>query len=80
MTANATAPFLGIREALLGATVRWTRRCVHRMRTLKDHSVDLRFDVESEEDTSYDLKLYRFLMQSAIDPCEWQTQSSDGVD
>jgi hypothetical protein len=50
------------------------------MRTLKDHSVDLRFDVESEEDTSYDLKLYRFLMQSAIDPCEWQTQSSDGVD
>lgn len=52
----------------------------HRLRTLKHHSADLRFDVEGEEDTNGNLKLYGFLMQSAIDLCEGQTQNSDSVD
>jgi len=37
------------------------------MRTLKDHSVDLRFDVEGEEDTNNNPKLYGFLVQFASD-------------
>ncbi len=49
MTANAPAPSLFIEEALLGATLLWTRRCVPpRLRTLKDHSADLRFDMEAK--------------------------------
>ena len=62
------------------------RRCVghdivsHRLLALKHHSEDPRFDVEDEEDTNDNLKLYGFLMQSAIDPCEGQTQNSDFID
>jgi hypothetical protein len=65
--ANALARFLFVREALLGATVLWTRRCVHKLPTLKHHFADLRFDMEDEEDTNDNSKLYGFLMQSAID-------------
>jgi hypothetical protein len=36
--------------------------------------------VEGEEDTNDNLKLYGFLMQSAIDAWEGQTQNSDGTD
>jgi hypothetical protein len=80
MTANALKQLLLIREALLGAPVLWTRRCVHGLRTLKHHSADLRFDVEREEDTNGNLKLYGFLMQCAIDLDEGQTQNSDSMD
>ena len=52
----------------------------HRLLALKHHSEDPRFDVEDEEDTNDNLKLYGFLMQSAIDPCEGQTQNSDFID
>jgi hypothetical protein len=45
-----------------------------------DHCPDLRFDVEDEEDTNDNIKLYGFLMQSAIDLCEGQTQNSDTRD
>jgi hypothetical protein len=49
-------------------------------RAQNDHCPDLRFDVEDEEDTNDNLRLYGFLMQSAIDLCEGQTQNSDGMD
>ena len=49
-------------------------------RTQRTHCPDLRFDVEGEEDTNDNLKLYGFLMQSAIDLEEGQTQNSDGMD
>jgi len=81
MTANAPAPSLFIEEALLGATLLWTRRCVPpRLRTLKDHSADLRFDMEGEEDTNSNSALYGFLTKSASNPQEGQTQNSDSVD
>jgi hypothetical protein len=36
--------------------------------------------MEDEEDTNDNSKLYGFLMQSAIDPWEGQTQNSDSMD
>ncbi len=52
----------------------------HGMRTLKNHSADLRFDMEGEEDTNSNSELYGFLMKSASNPQEGQTQNSDSVD
>jgi hypothetical protein len=49
------------------------------MQAQNDHCPDLRFDVEGEEDTSDNSKLYGFLMQSAIDLYGGQTQNSDGM-
>jgi hypothetical protein len=49
------------------------RRCLghdvvsQKTRTQRPHCPYLRFDVEGEEDTYNDSKLYSFLMQSAID-------------
>jgi hypothetical protein len=57
-----------------------TTWCPKKMQAQNDHCPDLRFDVEGEEDTSDDLKLYGFLMQSAIDLYGGQTQNSDGMD
>jgi len=50
------------------------------MRTLNNHSAELRFDVEGEEDTNNNAKLYGFLTQFASDPQEGQTQNSDSMD
>jgi hypothetical protein len=44
---------------------------------LKDHSADLRFDMENEGNANSVPKLYDFLMQSASNPQEGQTQNSD---
>ena len=62
------------------------RRCIgrdvvsHRMRTLKDHAANLRFDVEGEEDTNSNSQLYGFLMQFASDSDEGQAHNSDRMD
>jgi hypothetical protein len=49
------------------------------MRTLKNYFADLRFDVEGEEDTNNNSKLYGFLTQFASNQQEGQTQNSDGM-
>jgi hypothetical protein len=70
---------LFIEEALLGAPMGRARRCVPEMRTLK-YSADLRFDMESEGNAQEQPKAYDYLMQSASDPQEGQTQNSDRMD
>ena len=56
-----------IEEALLGATVLGYDVVSQKMRTVRNSCPNLRFDVEDEEDTNNNPKLYGFLMQFASD-------------
>ena len=67
MIASALAQFLVVREALLGATVLGHDVVSQKMRTVRNSCPNLRFDVEDEEDTNNNPKLYGFLMQFASD-------------
>ena len=67
MIASALAQCLVVREALLGATVLGHDVVSQKMRTLRNYCPNLRFDVEGEEDTNNNPRLYGFLVQFASD-------------